>query len=85
MPFQCGMTAEEAHDLIARLQAGDSRAVGFVMLQNGKHQPFESRVITQMGESQLEAAIKREKEWVRLHSTGATLASGGEGRGAACA
>jgi hypothetical protein len=67
-PLQAGMTVDEARGLVARLQAGDSRAVGFVMLQNGKPQHFESRVIAHMGENQLEAAIKREKEWVRYTS-----------------
>jgi hypothetical protein len=59
------MTADEARDLVDRLVAGDFRAIGFVMY--GKL--YESRgILCQMGESGIEAAIERERAWVRYTS-----------------
>lgn len=59
------VSESEAREMAALLRSGDCKVIGRVMLRYGRLQLFESRVIDKMGESGIEAAIQREKAWVR--------------------
>jgi hypothetical protein len=60
------ISESEAREMAKSLLVeGDARTVGRIMLRYGRLQLLESQTICAMGESKLEAAIQREKEWVR--------------------
>jgi hypothetical protein len=58
----------EAREMAESLRTGDWRTVSRVMLRYGELRLFESRVVDQMGENGIEAAIERERAWVRYTS-----------------
>jgi hypothetical protein len=57
-----------AREMAESLRKGDWRTVGRIMVRYGKLRGLESRLIDKMGVSGIEAAIQREKEWVRYTS-----------------
>jgi hypothetical protein len=59
------VSESEARKTAELLRAGDWRTVSRIMLQYGKLELFESRVVEKMGESGIEAAIERERSWMR--------------------
>lgn len=62
------ITESEARAMAGSLRAGDWRTVSRVMLRYRRLQLFESRGVDQMGESGIEAALERERAWVRCTS-----------------